>query len=156
MLSKFWIKITGSLLIAVSALAMFSLPVWAAVDLAIGSKIFKVNCVSCHIGGRNTVVADKSLSLAALQKYNMNSSGTVITQVTNGKGAMPAFSKRLKPEEIESVAAYVLDQAQKNWKKGLAQIQQIQQNSTLLASVDNETLDHYSKLLNLKVFRNLS
>jgi mono/diheme cytochrome c family protein len=31
----------------------------------------------------------------------------VVDRVANGKGAMPAFSDQLSPEEIEDVAAYV-------------------------------------------------
>ena len=36
---------------------------------------------------------------------------SIVTQVTNGKNAMPAFGGRLSDEEIEDVAAYVYDQA---------------------------------------------
>ncbi len=45
----------------------------------------------------------------------MNSAEAIIAQVTNGKNAMPAFKARLKPEQIEDVAAYVLGQADKSW-----------------------------------------
>jgi cytochrome c6 len=37
-----------------------------------------------------------------------------VYQVTNGKNAMPAFGGRLDPEDIENVAAYVVDQATGN------------------------------------------
>ncbi|MHC5721849.1 MAG: c-type cytochrome, partial [Nostoc sp.] len=40
----------------------------------------------------------------------------IIAQVTKGKNAMPAFGKRLKPNQIQDVAAYVLSQADKDWK----------------------------------------
>ena len=36
---------------------------------------------------------------------------SVVTQVTNGKNAMPAFGGRLSDEEIADVAAYVYNQA---------------------------------------------
>ena len=36
-------------------------------------------------------------------------------QVTNGKNAMPAFGERLGPDDIEDVANYVIDQANKGW-----------------------------------------
>ena len=42
-------------------------------------------------------------------------SEAVITQVTNGNGAMPPFGGRLTPEQIENVAAYVLSQSDKGW-----------------------------------------
>ena len=36
---------------------------------------------------------------------------SIVTQVTNGKNAMPAFGGRLSDKEIDDVAAYVYDQA---------------------------------------------
>ncbi|MEH2180465.1 cytochrome c6 PetJ [Nostoc sp.] len=93
----------------------FSLPALAA-DAASGAKVFSANCASCHMGGKNLVQADKSLKKDALEKYDMYSAEAIISQVTNGKNAMPAFGKRLKPEQIEDVATYVLSQANKEWK----------------------------------------
>jgi cytochrome c6 len=46
----------------------------------------------------------------------MNSVQAIIAQVTNGKNAMPSFRARFKREQIEDVAAYVLEQADKDWK----------------------------------------
>ncbi len=60
--------------------------------------------------------ANKSLSKSDLEKYGMNSAEAIIAQVTNGKNAMPAFKARLKPEQIEDVAVYVLGEAEKGWK----------------------------------------
>jgi cytochrome c6 len=51
-----------------------------------------------------------------LEKFHMNSPEAIISQVTNGKNAMPSFKGRLKPEQIQDVAAYVLGQAEKGWK----------------------------------------
>ncbi|MER3589676.1 MAG: cytochrome C6, partial [Mastigocladus sp. ERB_26_1] len=56
------------------------------------------------------------LNKSDLEKYGMNSAEAIIAQVTNGKNAMPAFKARLKPEQIEDVAAYVLGEAEKGWK----------------------------------------
>ena len=36
-------------------------------------------------------------------------------KVTNGKNAMPAFGERLGPDDIEDVANYVIDQANRGW-----------------------------------------
>jgi len=41
--------------------------------------------------------------------------GAIVTQVTKGMGAMPAFGGRLSAEDIETVANYVLAQAEKGW-----------------------------------------
>jgi cytochrome c6 len=94
----------------------FSQPSFA-VDIESGAKIFKANCAACHALGRNNVVAAKTLKKEALEKYGMYSMDAIITQVTKGKNAMPAFGKKLKADEIENVANYVLAQADAGWVK---------------------------------------
>ena len=81
-------------------------------------KIFNNNCASCHAGGKNSVVAAKNLQAAALTKYGKDTVEAITLQVTKGKGAMPAFSKKLSPDQINLVASYVLEQAQNGWAKG--------------------------------------
>ena len=110
-------KIISVLLIGIAIFTFaFSSPALAA-DAASGAKVFSANCASCHAGGRNLVNAAKTLKKADLEKYDMYSAEAIITQVTKGKGAMPAFGKRLKAEQIENVAAYVLEQADNGWEK---------------------------------------
>jgi cytochrome c6 len=110
-------KIISVILLAVAVFSFaFSSPALAA-DLASGAKVFSANCAQCHAGGRNLVNAAKTLKKEALAKYHMDTPEAVIAQITKGKGAMPAFGKRLKPAKIEDVAAYVLDKADKGWKK---------------------------------------
>ncbi len=87
----------------------------AAGDAAAGAKIFSANCASCHMGGGNLVSPAKTLKKAALEQYGMASADKVITQVTNGKNAMPSFKGRLNAAAIENVSAYVLSQAEKGW-----------------------------------------
>jgi len=84
-------------------------------DIAAGQTIFSGNCAACHIGGGNVVNAAKTLKQADLEANGKDTLESVVTQVTNGNGAMPAFSGKLSPEDIENVASYVLDQAQKGW-----------------------------------------
>lgn len=110
-------KILSVLLLGIAIFTFaFSSPALAA-DAAKGAKIFSANCAQCHLGGKNLVQANKSLKKSDLDKYAMNSPEAIIAQVTKGKNAMPAFKGRLKPEQIENVAAYVLEQAnEKGWK----------------------------------------
>ena len=56
---------------------------------------------------------EKTLKKEALDQYldGGRKESSVVTQVTNGKNAMPAFGGRLSDEEIGDVAAYVIDQA---------------------------------------------
>ncbi|MFS8905004.1 c-type cytochrome [Synechococcus sp. O70.2] len=107
------------LLLLVGAAVFWSPQVASAEpDLALGAKVFQAKCVGCHLNGRNSIVPAKNLSLAALHEYHVDTLELIQAQVRNGKGAMPAFGKLLKPEEIEAVAAYVLDRAEHNWSKG--------------------------------------
>ncbi len=80
-----------------------------------GAKLFKQNCAACHAGGGNLVNAQKTLKKEALEKYDMYSKEAIVYQVVNGKNAMPAFGKRLSSGQIESLAEYVLAQADKGW-----------------------------------------
>ncbi|WAS05771.1 c-type cytochrome [Gloeomargaritales cyanobacterium VI4D9] len=85
-----------------------------AADIAHGGKVFGANCAACHAGGRNVVVASKSLKKEDLAKYGMDLEA-IVYQVTNGKNAMPAFKGRLSATDIEDVANYVVAQAEKGW-----------------------------------------
>lgn len=84
-------------------------------NLANGAKIFSTICAACHVGGGNVVIGTKTLKLDALTQYKMDSLEAITNQVTKGKGAMPSFKSRLKPDDIQDVASYVLDQAAKGW-----------------------------------------
>ncbi|GAX34199.1 cytochrome c6 PetJ [Nodularia sp. NIES-3585] len=86
-----------------------------AADTVNGAKIFSANCAACHAGGKNLVQANKTLKKSDLEKYGLYSAEAIISQVTNGKNAMPAFKGRLKPDQIENVSAYVLEQADQGW-----------------------------------------
>ncbi|WP_096603760.1 cytochrome c6 PetJ [Calothrix sp. NIES-2100] len=109
-------KIISVLLLGITIFTFaFSSPALAA-DAVNGGKLFAANCASCHAGGKNLVQANKTLKKDALEKFGMYSAEAIIAQVTKGKNAMPAFSGRLKPNQIEDVAAYVLGQADKDWK----------------------------------------
>lgn len=105
-----------SLILAIVAVVSFALPAQAA-DAAAGAKVFAANCAACHAGGRNAVNPAKTLKKADLDKYGMASTEAIVKQVTGGKGAMPAFGGKLSADQIESVAAYVLAQADKGWTK---------------------------------------
>jgi cytochrome c6 len=91
-------------------------PAYAA-DTDAGKVVFNANCAACHMGGRNIVNAQKTLKKDALMEYGMYDATAIITQVTNGKGAMPAFSTKLDGTQIEDVAAYVLSKADDGWAK---------------------------------------
>jgi len=76
-------------------------------DAAAGKEVFaSAGCGGCHTfsaagssGGIGPNLDDASPSF-----------DKVVTQVTNGGGAMPSFSDKLTPQQIQEVAAFVSGQ----------------------------------------------
>ena len=81
-----------------------------------GEEIFTTNCAGCHINGGNIVRRGKNLKMKALHKYGFDTTESIVGIVTNGKNNMSAYSDRLTESEIQTVAQYVLEQAENNWR----------------------------------------
>lgn len=81
-----------------------------------GAEIFQVHCAGCHINGGNIIRRGKTLKQKALKKYGVDSLEAIATLVTNGKNNMPAFAERLSEQQIQTVSAYVLEAAAKDWR----------------------------------------
>jgi len=95
--------LVATLLVFMLCLFSFIQPSLAA-DLENGAKLFKANCIGCHLKGNNSVMQNKTLKQEALEKYGMYSIAAITTQVTNGKNGMPAFGKKLviaQPRKID-------------------------------------------------------
>lgn len=60
---------------------------------------------------------EKTLEKDALDSYlaGGRSEKSVMTQVTNGKNAMPAFGGRLSDDDIANVASYVIGMSESGW-----------------------------------------
>mmetsp|Transcript_3841 Transcript_3841/g.2558 ORF Transcript_3841/g.2558 Transcript_3841/m.2558 type:complete len:148 (-) Transcript_3841:184-627(-) len=86
-------------------------------DADAGEKVFNANCAACHAGGQNSVVPDHTLEKAAIEKFLTGGfkEALVVTQVTNGKNAMPAFGGRLSDDDIANVATYVISKSEEGW-----------------------------------------
>ncbi|WP_373536276.1 c-type cytochrome [Microcoleus sp.] len=80
------------------------------------AEVFSANCAGCHINGGNIIRRGKNLKQKALKKYDMDSLDNISNLVTNGKGIMPAYKDRLSEQQIIDVSAYVLSQAETDWK----------------------------------------
>ncbi|YAF94828.1 MAG: cytochrome c6 PetJ [Nodularia sp. CChRGM 3473] len=93
----------------------FTLPAIAA-DINNGAQVFSVHCAGCHINGGNIIRRGKNLKKKALKKYEMDSMEAVTYIVTNGKNNMSAYKDRLTEQQIQDVAAYVLEQAEMDWR----------------------------------------
>jgi len=108
------------LLLAIALLQLtFIYPAQAVLE-SDGRQIFQANCASCHIGGGNILVEQKTLKKSSLSEYledfALDPVGAIMKQVKQGKGAMPAFKDKLSGKEIFTVASYIFHQAENDWK----------------------------------------
>lgn len=99
--------VTLALFTAFSAVASFSLQ---------ANEVFNKNCGACHAGGKNVMNPDKSLTMESLTKNGVDSVEAIKKLVAEGKAPMPAFGSSLSQADIDSVSAYVLEQAKNGWK----------------------------------------
>lgn len=83
---------------------------------ASANDVFDKNCASCHKGGGNLMNPAKDLTKDNLAKNGAATLDAVKAIVSNGKAPMPAFKTSLDEKQIDSVSAYVLEQAEKGWK----------------------------------------
>ena len=68
-----------------------------------GQQIYSQNCASCHGASGQGGYGFKLAGVVAVKYPNIDDQ---IALITNGKGAMPAFSKKLSAEQITSVTRY--------------------------------------------------
>lgn len=82
-----------------------------------GEQLFSANCAACHADGQNVIMPEKTLEKDALQKYlaGGRTETAIISQVTNGKNAMPAFGGRLSDNDIQNVATFVIKTSEEGW-----------------------------------------
>src|SRR5690349_4490725 len=71
-----------------------------------GAELFKANCARCH---GDDGKGDKGPDLTSEKRQNKwkDSDAKLVDKITKGGFGMPKFGKKLKPEEIKAVAAYV-------------------------------------------------
>jgi cbb3-type cytochrome c oxidase subunit III len=74
-----------------------------------GKAIFKAECSSCHTLAAAGTTGTIGPNLDQLKPAQ----ATVVHQVTNGGGVMPAFAGKLSPAQIQAVATYVATSAGK-------------------------------------------
>jgi cytochrome c6 len=95
------------------ALLVFSPNLRAQGDAA---KVYKTNCVLCHaVDGSGSSASGKAMKAKDLKSHEVQEkSDAELTEfIIQGKGKMPAFGKKLKPEDIKQLVAYIRDMAAK-------------------------------------------
>jgi cytochrome c6 len=109
----------NSVLTAVVFVAMLTIPFHltrATPPQGSAEKDYKSNCVLCHsIDGSGSSPTGKALKARDLKSPELqNASDADLTAViTNGKGKMPAFGKKLSPDAIRGLVDYVRSFAKK-------------------------------------------
>lgn len=68
-----------------------------------GQKVYSQNCASCHGASGNGGYGPKLAGVVAVKYPNIDDQ---IAIIANGKGAMPAFNKKLTAEQITAVTRY--------------------------------------------------
>lgn len=108
---------------AIAATAACLLTQQPAFSAEAGLVIFESKCAACHADGGNVINPGKTLSAQALEKNKYSTQEAVVNLVRNGKGQMPKYQgaipaiSRLDDQQLEDVAAYVLEQAAAGWPK---------------------------------------
>jgi mono/diheme cytochrome c family protein len=74
------------------------------------AKIYKTHCVLCHApDGSGSSPTGKALKAEDLRSelIQKKTDAELAASIANGKGKMPAFVKKLKPDEIVQLVAYI-------------------------------------------------
>ncbi|MGD1716051.1 c-type cytochrome [Dapis sp. BLCC M172] len=106
--------ITVCLLIFIS-INIMKMPTALGVETTKGGELFQIHCAGCHANGGNIVRRWKNLKIRTLKKNKLDSVEAIASLVKNGKNNMSSYQDRLTPAEIETVSAYVLQQAENGW-----------------------------------------
>ena len=101
-------------------------PVWAFDGHAAGAFSSR-GCVGCHAAGGNVVSASATLFSQDLERNGLTSKDDIARVIELGRGKMPGygeacapkgactFGARLDAEEIDALAAFVLERAGEDW-----------------------------------------
>ena len=111
----FWVGVVVFVVFTATAAAGVSSPGDArrgkSSTVASGRSVYAANCARCHgsAGTGHTTMGEmtqaRDLTDAAWQ--SRRSTARMTASVTNGRGEMPAFKRRLSRQEIAAAVAYV-------------------------------------------------
>lgn len=78
------------------------------------AKIYKTNCVLCHSAdGSGDSPSGKALHAKDLrsEEVQKQSDAALSEVITKGRGKMPAFGAKIKPDDVEKLVAYLRELA---------------------------------------------
>ena len=111
----FWVGVVVFVVFAATAASGISSPGDArrgkSSAVASGRSVYAANCARCHgaDGTSHTTMGEmtqaRDLTDAAWQ--SRRSTARMIASVTNGRGEMPAFKRKLSRQEIAAAIAYI-------------------------------------------------
>jgi len=110
---RMFFQLAPAIILICFAILVFSLSLRAQSDVA---KTYKTNCVLCHAAdGSGSTASGKAMKAKDLKSPEVQgkSDAELAEFITQGKGKMPAFGKKLKPEDIKQLVAYTRDMAAK-------------------------------------------
>src|ERR1700721_2695236 len=96
-------------LIPASILCCLALPSAAQTQSDAG-KIYKANCVLCHSAdGSGDSATGKAMQAKDLRsdEVQKQSDADLAEAITKGKGKMPAFGAKVKPDDVKKLVAYI-------------------------------------------------
>jgi cytochrome c6 len=106
------LRVTSGVLIALLAVVIPSV-LQAQTDPA---KFFKTNCTLCHSeDGSGSSPTGKALKAKDLRSSEVQSKtdAELAEVITKGKGKMPAFGAKVKPDDVTKLVAYIRGLAKK-------------------------------------------
>jgi cytochrome c6 len=74
------------------------------------AKVYKTNCVLCHAAdGSGTSPSGKAMKAKDLRSAEVQGKTDAELEdfITKGQGKMPAFGKKLSPDTIKALVAYI-------------------------------------------------
>ncbi len=89
--------------------AVLAMPANARAD-GDAAKVYKTNCVLCHAAdGSGTSPSGKAMKAKDLRSAEVQGKTDAELEdfITKGQGKMPAFGKKLSPDTIKSLVAYI-------------------------------------------------
>lgn len=81
------------------------------------AELFETHCAGCHLRGGNIIRRGKTLKQRALKRYGYDTKAAIIQIITQGKAPMSSYADQLSPKEIQTLAQYVIEQADQGWPR---------------------------------------